>query len=66
MTAPAYIVLIALLVGLILGVMAGMWIADQEWRQDLDDADRWDSRIAGPGMPTEEDEADELRKKGWL
>jgi hypothetical protein len=60
MTAPAYIVVIAALVGLILGCCLGMWIADREWRED------YDSRIAGPGMPTEKDEADELRKRGWL
>ena len=65
MTAPAYIVVIAVLVGLILGVMLGMWIADREWRNELDKEDRFDSRLVGPGMPTEEEEA-EYRKRGWL
>lgn len=65
MTAPAYIVAIATLAGLILGVCIGLWLASLEWIE----AQEQHARHVGPGMPTEEDEAltdDELRRRGWL
>jgi glycerol uptake facilitator-like aquaporin len=68
--APVFFVVIAALVGLIFGAVLGMWIADREWTERRrEHAPDWHSRIAGPGLPTEEDEAateEDLRIRRWL
>jgi hypothetical protein len=68
MTAPLSIVVIAVLVGLLLGVCIGLWLASLEWMDSQEQHARdWHSRHVGPGMPTEEAESeDELRRRGWL
>lgn len=67
MTAPLSVVIIAALVGLILGAILGMWIADREWL-DEHEQER-SSRALGRGFPTEEDEGafvEEWRRRGGL
>lgn len=72
MTAPVYIVAIAVLASLILGICLGLWMAraSLEWLAAQEQQARdWHARHVGSGMPTEEDEAltdDELRKRGFL
>jgi hypothetical protein len=65
--APFHVVVIIALACLILGALLGLWIADREEKEKRDE--RMPSRIAGPGMPTEEDEAmdvAEARRRWFL
>lgn len=61
MTVPMYAVVIVGLACLIFGVFVGVWLANRDLKHD------YPSRIAGPGIPTEESEADDFyRREGWL
>lgn len=61
MSVPLYAVVIVALARLIFGVFIGVWIANRDLKHD------YQSRIVGPGIPTEESEADDFyRKEGWL
>lgn len=65
MTAPVYIVIIAALVGLLLGACLGIWLANREWI-DEHETDM-PSRIVGPGLPTEEaEDVEDWKRRGWL
>lgn len=67
MSAPFHVVVIIGLACLILGALLGLWIADREHAEEREE--RISSRIAGPGMPTEEDESlddEDLRIRRWM
>jgi len=65
--APVHVVVIIALACLILGALLGLWIADREHAEKRDE--RMPSRIAGPGLPTEEAENlddEDLRSRRWM